>query len=210
MQTTRSVPFRAALVVALAITINIINIAMIPLPSHACVGRKLILGSLEGERQGMVTRLLSILIHERTGTTIEVKYYPDREKLLQSVRKGKVDLYVDAVDGALSRIGEDPASLSPEERFSTIKSRFDEELNLIWLKPMGYVERDAANVPLGPAAVVVRKETLKTFPALPRLLEKIGTRVVLDDELLDTLVSRGRYERPAKVAREYLKEVKLI
>ena len=63
---------------------------------------------------------------------------------------------------------------------------------------------------MGPAFTVVHKDTLKKFPALPRLLEKVGTRVVLDDGRLDGLVSQARSEKPAKVARNYLKEVKLI
>jgi len=158
----------------------------------------------------MVMRVLSILIHERTGTTVEVKYFRDRGKLLGSVKKGKVDLYVDAVDDALRRMGEDGSSFSPGERFSMIKRRFDEEKNLIWLKPMGYTEKDSRGNPLGRAAVVVGKDTLKMFPALTRLLEKIGTRIVLDDKLLDTLVGRGQAEKPSKVARNFLKEVKLI
>ena len=57
---------------------------------------------------------------------------------------------------------------------------------------------------------MVRKKTLKTFPALPRLLEKIGTKVIRDDGLLNRLVEKGRSIKPARVARDYLKEVKLI
>jgi len=192
------------LIAAIAITVFLAS------PCHACVGRKLVLGSLEADRQAMVSRLLSILINERTGTTIEVKYFSNRDELLRSVSKGKVDLYVDSVDSALGRMGKDPVSLSPDERFREVKRIFEEERNLIWLKPMGYTERDTAGNDLGLAAVVVGKETLKMFPALPRLLEKIGSRVPLDDALLEKLVARGRLEKPSKVARDFLKEVKLI
>jgi osmoprotectant transport system substrate-binding protein len=174
-----------------------------------------VLGSIEDDRQGMVVRMLSILINERTGTTVEVKFFDDQEKLLAQVAKGKVDLYIDHVDAALSRHGESLGALSTEERFRLIKGRFEEELNLIWLKPMGYAGRagdDASRGVASPgaASVVVRKKTLKTFPALPRLLEKIGTRVVLDDGRLDSLVEKGKSIKPARVARDYLKEVKLI
>ena len=183
--------------------------------AHACVGRKLVLGSLEDDRQGMVVRILSILIRERTGTTVEVKFFEDREKLLKQVAKGKVDLYIDHVDAALARHGENVAQLPPDERFRHIKKQFEEELNLIWLKPLGYSGRGSANespgaASPGAASVVVHKETLKKFPALPRLLEKIGTKVILDDKRLDSLAEKGKSTKPAKVAREYLKEVKLI
>jgi osmoprotectant transport system substrate-binding protein len=185
---------------------------------------------MEDDRQGMVVRILSILIHERTGTTVEVKFFEDREKLLKQVAKGKVDLYIDHVDAALARHGENVAQLPPDERFRHIKKRFEEELNLIWLKPLGYNGKGSSDASPntasrgtaspksaspgtaspGAASVVVHKETLKKFPALPRLLEKIGTKVILDDKRLDSLAEKGKSTKPAKVAREYLKEVKLI
>lgn len=172
--------------------------------SDACVGRKLVLGAVEGERPAMVSRILSILIHDRTGTTVEVKYFPDAAAVRKGVEKGKVDLYVDFVDRALGRLGETPAG-NTLERWAEVKRRFDEEKNLVWLKPMGFGDPEG-----GQAATVVRKDTLKKFPALPRLLEKIGTRIILDDSTLDGLVARGHSRKPARVARDYLKEVKLI
>lgn len=178
--------------------------------AHACVGRKLVLGALEDDRQGMVSRILSILVHERTGTTIEVKYYPDMDELMERVLKGKVDLFVDYVDPALARLEEDSSNLTREDGYSTVKRRYDEEFNLVWLKPMGFSGQDAQGTSQGWAAVVVRKGTLKKFPALPRLLEKIGTRVPLSDDVLEGLVAKGRETKPAKVAREFLKEEKLI
>jgi len=195
--------FPVLLLLLIAITITSVN-------AHACVGRKLVLGSVETARPGMVTRILSILIHERTGTTVEVKFFTDRAKLLTAVKKGKVDLYVDYVDSAVERLKVKVPSTENVERFKAVKRRFEEELNLIWLKPMGYSGIDADGRSLGPASTVVHKDTLKKFPALPRLLEKIGTRVVLDDGRLDNLVGKSRSEKPAKVARNYLKEVKLI
>lgn len=178
--------------------------------AHACVGRKLVFGSVEADRPGMVSRILSILIHERTGTTVEVKFFPDRNKLLAAVEKHKVNLYVDYVDSAIDRLKVEVSSTDENERFKAVKRRFDEELNQVWLKPMGYSGIAPDGRGLGPASIVVHKDTLKKFPALPRLLEKIGTRVVLDDGNLDSLVSKARSEKPAKVARNYLKEVKLI
>jgi osmoprotectant transport system substrate-binding protein len=178
--------------------------------AHACVGRKLVLGALEDDRQGMVSRILSILIHERTGTTVEVKYFPDMDELMAMVHKGKVDLFVDYVDPALDRLKEDSSNLTREDKYSTVKRRYDEEFNLVWLKPMGFSGQDPQGTPQGWAAVVVKKDALKKFPALPRLLEKVGTRVPLDDEVLDGLVVKAQKVKPAKVARQFLKDEKLI
>lgn len=188
----------------------LITITITAANTHACVGRKLVLGSVEADRPAMVTRILSILIHDRTGTTVEVKFFPDQTKLLEAVKKGKVDLYVDYVESAADRLEVEVSSAAAADRFKAVKRRFEEELNLIWLKPMGYSGLDGKGRSLGSASTVVHKETLKKFPALPRLLEKIGTRVVLDDGRLDSLVGKSRSEKPAKVARNYLKEVKLI
>ena len=178
--------------------------------AEACVGRKLVLGALQDDRQGIVSRILSILIHERTGTTVEVEFFPTEEKIMERVRKGKVDLYVGYVGTALEGLQRDWDSLPPEESYRLAKRLYEEELNLIWLKPMGFSGKDGAGRGLGWAAVVVRKDALKKFPALPRLLEKIGTRVIMEDALLDGLVLRGQAVKPAKVAREFLKEKKLI
>jgi len=185
-------------------------VAVTSADAYACVGRKLVLGSVETDRPGMVTRILSILIHERTGTTVEVKFFSDRDSLLEAVSKSKVDLYVDHVDSAIDRLRIEVPSREIGERFKAVKRRFEEERNLVWLKPMGFIGIDEGGRPLGPASVVVHKDTLKKFPALPRLLEKIGTRVVLDDASLDSLVGKARSGNPARVARDYLKEVKLI
>jgi len=174
------------------------------------VGRKLILGSIEADRTGMVNRIISILINERTGTTVEVKFFPNRSKLHAAVKKHKVNLYVDYVERAIDRLKIEVSSTDEKERFKTVKRQFEEELNLIWLKPMGYSGIDPDGQALGPASIVVQKKTLKKFPALPRLLQKIGTKVMLDDERLDSLVSKTGSEKPAKVARNFLKEVKLI
>lgn len=201
---------RASIIYLLILFLVVATMLVSPSPLECCVGRKLVLGSVESERPGMVTRIISILIHERTGTTVEVKFFPDSAKLLSAVNKGKVDLYVDYVESALDRLKVNDPSMVRPERFKVVKRRFEEELNLIWLKPMGYTGMDLNGKHLGLASTVVRKDTLKTFPALPRLLEKIGTKVVLDDAKLDSLVSRAKTEKAAKVARQYLKEVKLI
>jgi osmoprotectant transport system substrate-binding protein len=188
----------------------VVALAFPAFSAHACVGRKLVLGSVEADRPGMVIRILSILIHDRTGTTVEVKFFPDPAKLLEAVKKDKVDLYVDHVDSAIDRLNIEVSSAEKGERFKAVKRRFEEEFNLIWLKPMGYTGIDGSGRSVGPASVVVQKDTLKKFPALPRLLEKIGTKVILDDGRLDSLVGKSRSEKPAKAARKYMKEEKLI
>ena len=178
--------------------------------AQACVGRKLVLGSVEDARSSLVSRMLSILINERTGTTVEIEFFPNEQKLYKMVKKHKVDLFVGYVDQFVNRLEVSPGELGMEEKFKLVKRKFDEEQNMIWLKPMGFSGRDETGSSLGWGATVVRKSVLKKFPALPRLLEKIGTRITLDDEILDSLVDRIPGTKPARVARDFLKEKKLI
>jgi osmoprotectant transport system substrate-binding protein len=55
------------------------------------------------------------------------------------------------------------------------------------------------------AAPVARKDTLKKFPALPRLIAK--TKGLLPDGVLASLAQTGE---PARSARQFLREKKLI
>jgi glycine betaine/choline ABC-type transport system substrate-binding protein len=73
--------------------------------AQACVGRKLVLGSVEGARSSLVSRMLSILINERTGTTVEIEFFSSSDELFEKVKKGKVDLYVGYVERSLDYLG---------------------------------------------------------------------------------------------------------
>ena len=73
---------------------------------------------------------------------------------------------------------------------------------MAWLQPLGFADPGDAK---SPAATVVRKDTLKKFPALSRLLAK--TEGVLPDGLLAGLTASAD---PARAAREFLKAKKLI
>jgi len=180
------------------------------LPAQACVGRKLVLGAVDDPGNSIVARILSILVNERTGTTVEIKFFSDEAKLYEMVRKDKVDLFVGYVETFAGRLDGTADGLSMQAKFSLVKKRFAEEENLVWLKPMGFTGHSAQGNSLGWASTVVRKETLKKFPALPRLIEKIGTRIVLDDDLMASLVNKIPASKPARVARDFLKEKKLI
>lgn len=177
---------------------------------QACVGRKLVLGSVDDTRNSIVARILSILVNERTGTTVEIKFFSDEAKLYEMVRKDKVDLFVGYVENFAGRLENAPDGLSMQEKFNLVKKKFAEEENLVWLKPMGFSGRTAGGDSLGWASTVIRKDTLKKFPALPRLIAKIGTKVVLDDDLMESLEKKVPTSKPARVARDFLKEKKLI
>ncbi|NIQ96905.1 MAG: hypothetical protein GWN87_24035, partial [Desulfuromonadales bacterium] len=93
--------------------------------------------------------------------------------------------------------------------YKAVKATYNEELNLVWLKPFGF-----ENKSVGPdgvaaeAAPVVRKDTLKKFPALARLINKLGGRI--DAASISNLETAAKGGDSKKVAREFLRQNRLI
>ncbi len=169
-------------------------------PAAACVGKTVVVGSLDSPRGRLVAQVLAILINERTGTTVKVTEFADAEALHRGLAGGSVDLGVEHPRRALARLGlEAPAD--PAAALEAAKGAYLEKLNLVWMPALGFGGAD----PDGQGAPVVRKDTVKKFPALPRLIAK--TEGLLPDAVLATLEKAGD---PARVAREYLREKKLI
>jgi len=95
------------------------------------------------------------------------------------------------------------------ELYKQVKDRYNQDLNLIWLQPLGF---DAAsslqvNMPAEPAPVV-RKDTLKKFPALARLINKLGGKI--DQQAIAQLEQQAMDAEVAKVAHNFLKSQRLI
>lgn len=125
--------------------------------SIACVGKTIYIGHLSGKNDEILGNILSRLITERTGTSVKLKKYTDANSLLKASTGGEIDIFV--IDDKF--ISETTGSKNREEA----KNAYNVNYNLVWLKAIN--EKDDFLVP------VIRKDTLKKFPALPRLLEKL-------------------------------------
>lgn len=170
-------------------------------PALACVGKTLVIGADRSARSRFVAQMIAILINERTGTTVKISDFPDAEAVHRGLASGDVDIAVEYASRALSRLGLGAAE-GADAAVKAVKAGYQEKLNLAWLQALGFTEPgDSKSV----AATVVRKDTLKKFPALPRLLAK--TEGVLPDALIVSLSASGD---AAKTAREFLKGKKLI
>jgi osmoprotectant transport system substrate-binding protein len=102
-----------------------------------------------------------------------------------------------------------PAIADSAELYKAVKATYNEELNLVWLKPFGFDNKSVA--PAGTAAEaapVVRKDTLKKFPALARLINKLGGRI--DASAIAKLETSAKGGDSKKVARQFLRENRLI
>ncbi len=181
-------------------------------PARACVGKTLYIGGVKTPEVTVVSEMLAILITERTGTTVVVKYFDDFKGCYDAMKAGKVDVIVDYT----GRCYVDVLGMKPEKDeskvFSEVKEQCQRRLNLIWLEPFGFSDK-AVMVRCGGApavaAPVVRKDTLMKFPALPRVIDKLAGR--LGDGVMARLVSEsGKGKNAKKVTRKFLKDSRLI
>ena len=176
---------------------------------HACVGKTLLVGSLEDPQQQILSQMLSILISERTGTSIKIVPMAGHAEAHEALLRADLDMYVEYTGIGQVTILKDPPIADADELYKAVKERYNQELNLIWLKPFGF--DDAKIAPEGTvaeAAPVVRKDTLKKFPALARLINKLGGAI--DASTMDKLEKESASGNYKEVARKFLKKNRFI
>ncbi len=206
-----------AAAVALAVAAAILAAA--PGPGRACVGRTLYVGYYDAPEQVMVAHILSVFIDERTGTTVKMTRFGTRDEAFQAIRNDKVSLYADYSGIVLGRFGGEAPGPDAEKNFARLKELLNGRHNVIWLESFGYDrrfsggERDGGNGSRsggdpGPAGLMLCKDALSKFPALPKLLGKL--RGVLDNETMAALLREAKDADPRAVARRFLKSRKLI
>ena len=185
-------------------------------PVEACVGKTVFLGRMPGREQEILTEMFSWMVSERTGTTIQIKAMPDSRTMHAALQTAEVDLCLEDQSVALREILGLPATGSVADQRETVRREYEQRFNLIWLEPWGMTGRPAQITVAGPGgpvapglvAPVIRKDTLKKFPALSRLVNKLAG--VVDNATLARLVQESE-KRPAReVTKQFLKEKRLI
>jgi osmoprotectant transport system substrate-binding protein len=133
-----------------------------------------------------------------------------------ALQTAEVDLCLEDQSVALREILGLPATGSVADQRETVRREYEQRFNLIWLEPWGMTGRPAQITVAGPGgpvapglvAPVIRKDTLKKFPALSRLVNKLAG--VVDNATLARLVQESE-KRPAReVTKQFLKEKRLI
>ena len=177
--------------------------------AQACVGKTLVVGALDNPQQQVLAEMLSVLIGERTGTTVKVVSVAGHAEAHDAMIRAEMDMYVEYTGvGQVVILKEQPIADS-DELYKAVKERYNQDLNLVWLKPFGF--SDARYAPEGTVAVaapVVRKDTLKKFPALARLINKLGGSI--DDPTMKELETASAAGNSRDVARKFLKEKRFI
>jgi len=188
-------------------------LALLPLASpatvSACVGKSILIGSSGTVQQDLLAEIISVLISERTGTSVKVVRFESPAAAHEALCKADLDLSLEYTGvGQIEVLKGEPIA-DPQKLFDTVKARYNEELNLVWLQPFGFDEPRAVavRIPAEPAPVV-RKDTLKKFPALARLLNKLGGTIdAATMQRLESAAGEGNFR---DVARDFLKANRLI
>jgi osmoprotectant transport system substrate-binding protein len=180
-------------------------------PVEACVGKTVFLGRMPGREQEVLAEIFTWMVSERTGTTIQTKSFPDSRATHAALQTAEIDLYLEDQGVAMRDIlGHQPGG-TPTELRDTVRREYEQRFNLVWLEPWGMTGQAAqAGVAAAPTLVapVIRKDTLKKFPALSRLVNKLSG--VVDDATLARLVQESE-KRPARdVTKQFLKDKRLI
>ena len=180
-----------------------------PASAQACVGKTLVVGALGDPQQQVLAEMLSVLIGERTGTTVKVVPIEGHAEAHDAMIRAELDMYVEYTGvGQVTLLKGEPIA-DADELYKAVKDRYNQELNLVRLKPFGFSdERYAPAGTVAFAAPVVRKDTLKKFPALARLINKLGGAI--DDASMKALESASADGNSRDVARKFLKEKRFI
>ncbi|OGW35225.1 MAG: hypothetical protein A2010_10550 [Nitrospirae bacterium GWD2_57_9] len=175
--------------------------------ADACVGKVLTIGAVNSSEGQVLAEMLSSLINERTGTTIAVKFFKNEQELYDAVKVNQVEISIENTTKAMQALNK-PVDTDVNKTYEFVKAVYEKDKGMVWLKPFGFMHSNGDASPSYTAAVL-RVEVLNNFPALPRVIGKLGN--LLNDEIRSKLIrSVESGEQPKKAARDFLKSKKLI
>ena len=137
--------------------------------SLACVGKTIHLG-ISSPNERLMAEMASLMISERTGSSVQIEVYKDSRALYEAVKQGKVNVIMENTDRALEVLGKTKSAGAAG--LDSIKSEYRKTLNLTWLSPFGAVPQYAP---------VLTADTLANYPALPKLLNKLERLLLCRD-----------------------------
>jgi glycine betaine/choline ABC-type transport system substrate-binding protein len=179
--------------------------------SFACVGRILYVGALDTPEDKVLSQLLVLLINERTGTTVKIRYFDDNEQLYGALKQNdedkRADIIIENTEDALALLKK-PRPGDLNETYKQVKELYESELGLIWLNPFGFTHT-AGNQQETVSAPLVRRDVLTNYPLLPRVLNKLAGAIT--NETYTALTDKVRAgEKPKNVSKDFLRAKKFI
>ncbi|RII26165.1 MAG: hypothetical protein CXR31_10685 [Geobacter sp.] len=179
-------------VISWCLVVLILAVATI---SSACVGKTIHLGVTNAASERLLAEMASLLISERTGSSVKIDVYKDSKELYNALRQGSVNVIFENTGRAAEIVGK-----PKDSTYDQIKSEYKTKLNLTWLEQIG------GSLKFAP---VLTADTLANYPALPKLLNKLSGALV-NDTYAKLLKSAESSEKSKKTAKEFLKGKKLI
>ena len=182
-------------------------------PLLACKDRLLVVALGDSVDQVIMGQMLSILINERTGTTVEIVQPGDIQACHEAVLQGKANIYINYVGMAGAGTEGSNALEDPQKAYILARRSYMEEFGMVWLKPFGFQGPLTQAPPSGKvdrtmAAPVTTKDIIKKFPILDRLINKLAGRV--DNKTLEELRKKSENQDVEITVREFLTSHNLI
>jgi glycine betaine/choline ABC-type transport system substrate-binding protein len=168
-------------------------------------------GTLDTTEDKVLAQMLVLLINERTGTTVKVRYFDNEEVMYNALKENdeekRADIIIENTDDALAFLKK-PQSGDLDQTFKQVKEIYETELGLIWLKPFGFKNAtgdDKQTI----SATIVRRDVLTNYPLLPRVLKKLARAI--NDEAFQNLTAKAKSgEKPSNISKDFLRVKKLI
>lgn len=175
--------------------------------AFACVGKTLVIGAVDSANDRLLAQMMAVIINERTGTTVNVKYFEDHKQLFDAVKKREINIFTENTGRALKLL-EKEAGTDENLIYSVVKDEFDSQFHLVMLKPFGKVESNAGDQPFIDVPTIAAG-ILIDYPALPRVLNKLAG-IAQDKGYAKLLAAVESGDKPSQVARDFLKKKRYI
>jgi osmoprotectant transport system substrate-binding protein len=175
--------------------------------SFACVGKTLIIGAVNSPNDRLLAQMMSVIITERTGTTVNVEYFEDHKQLFEAVKKREINIFTENTGRALQLL-EKEADSDKDLIYKVVKDEFKSQYHLVLLKPFGSMQTAAGDKSFVDVPVIA-SGVLIDYPALPRVLNKLKG-ISQDKNYVKLLAAVESGDKPNQVARDFLKKKRFI
>ena len=179
--------------------------------SHACVGRILYVGAIETVEGQTMAELLVLLINERTGTNVKIRYFDDNNKLYQAFKshdeETRIDIIIENTADAMAFMQKERIK-DLDQEYLAVKKLYEKELDVIWLKAFGFKNIKGSDNP-SVSASLIRNDVLTNYPLLPRILNKLSGAI--DEKTFSEMIGKVRSGSKARnVVKDFLRAKKFI
>lgn len=179
--------------------------------SYSCVGRLLVLAVGDTPDQVVMAEMLSLLVNERTGTSVELIKPGNLEACKEAVKQDKAQIFFNYVGAAQAEMGEVEENGNTQEIYNKVRQHYLDTYDMVWLKPFGFSGPMDQNNKVENGSMIApvsTSEVLKRFPVLDRVINKLKNKV--DDKTIADLVEKSKDKDVKEVVKDFLKSKKMI